>query len=111
MTDHTQSGQTEQLVPKNVDLRKARFRVETISGTVYEGVRLMPGDVVGAEREFDIRASDMEHGSKLEHLLYMVWLAAQRKGYSADFETFVAEVQELDVIQSEAAGNPTQPAR
>ena len=115
MTD-TQNGQTEgepdgqQIMPK-VDLRKARFSIETIHGTTFDDIRLMPGDVVGAERQYGMRASEIEAGATLESLLYMVWLASTRKGYPGDFEVFLTELVDFSVESGAETGNPTQPAQ
>lgn len=109
-TQTPEDDQTQQMMPK-VDLRKARFTVSTVHGARFEQIRLMPGDVVAAERKYDIRASEIEDSAKLEHMLYMVWLAARRKDYPSEFEAFLDELEDLDVVTGEGAVNPTQPDR
>lgn len=109
MTD-PQNDDTQKHLPRDkaIDLRKSRFEVELIDGRIIGDVRVMPGDIVGTERQFNIRATDLENGSKLEHMLYMVWLAAKRKGYDGEFEAWVNTVVDLDIKQGGETANPTQ---
>jgi len=114
MTDtqsNEEADQFEQKVPP-VDLRKSLFHVTTVDGTEYRDLKLMPGDIVSAERQYGIRASDLEGGgAKLEHMLWMIWRAAQRKNFTNDFEVFVETVEDLDITTKDGSPiNPTQPA-
>lgn len=69
-----------------------------IDGNNYE-VTPKPGDLVRLERAYDISASSLGEGMKVEHVLFLAWTALHRAGtYTEDFETFldVADVEEDD---------------
>lgn len=94
-----------------MDFGKSRFTITTTSNEQFADLKLMPGDIVAAEREYNVKASDLEHGASMEIILFMVWRAAKRKNYGGDYEKFLDEVEELNIDSGAAQGNPTQPAQ
>lgn len=94
-----------------IDFGKSRFEIKTLSGVEYKDIKLMPGDVVAAERKYEMKAAELEGGASMEVVLFMVWRAAKRKGYEYDYERFLDEVEELDIQSGAEQGNPTQLAQ
>jgi hypothetical protein len=91
-----------------LDLQKSRFAVTMESGDTYPDLRIMPGDIVKTERRYDIGGTEMQSNPRFEWVLYMLWMSAKRRGYTADFETFVDSVTGLD-ITSDTQPLPTAP--
>ena len=109
--------QTEHVAPSDpaptpIDIRASRFRVTTVTGAAYEGVKILPGHIVAAEREYKVRATDIEDGTvPFEVQLYMIWKATRNAGYPDDFDKFLDEVEGVEIVEIVAGTvNPTQPA-
>lgn len=89
-----------------VDLSKARMSVVMVGGDRYDDVRLMPGDVVKMERHYEVKVA--EGPTSFECTLYMVWMAAKRKGYAGEFEVFLETLEDLGITSG--TSTPTPPA-
>ena len=92
-----------------VDLAAASFTVRLVDGREFARLRIMPGDIVKTERQYDIAAGALEHGAKLEWSLYMLWMSARRRGYEADFDTWIEQVEVMDVVSAPPV--PSDPAQ
>lgn len=88
--------------------QKVTMALDMVDGAHYD-VRIMPGDIVRTERQFDISATQIDADPKLEHMLYMAWLAAKRHGYPGDFDAFCDGVENVDVQQGAAVPSPPAP--
>lgn len=87
-----------------------KLRVTTNEGTTYE-VATNLFTIVAMERKFKIRASDLEHGVAMEHMVFMAYEASKQAGVpvSPVFDDFIKTLADVEVIESDA-GNPTDPA-
>jgi|TARA_Y100000389_G_scaffold100561_1_gene97288 hypothetical protein len=72
-------------------------------GTKLE-VNIKPGDIVKFERKFDIPVSKLQEEQRYEWLLYLAWLGAKRNGVTDDYDTWIDQVDDLDI--SGASDNP-----
>ena len=67
-------------------------------------VNIKPGDIVKLERKFDIPVSKLQEEQRYEWLLYLAWLGAKRNGVTDDYDTWIDQVDDLDI--SGASDNP-----
>tara|TARA_R100000742_G_C4277472_1_gene99387 strand:+ start:1802 stop:2056 length:255 start_codon:yes stop_codon:yes gene_type:complete len=65
-------------------------------GTKFE-VKIKPGDIVQFERKFDVPISKLNDEQRYEWLLYLAWLASKRNGVTEDYDTWMVQVEELDI--------------
>jgi len=72
-------------------------------GTKLE-VKIKPGDIVKFERKFDVAVSKLQEEQRYEWLLYLAWLGAKRNGVTDDYDTWIDQVDDLDI--SGASDNP-----
>jgi len=72
-------------------------------GTKLE-VNIKPGDIVKFERKFDVAVSRLQEEQRYEWLLYLAWLGAKRNGVTDDYDTWIDQVDDLDI--SGASDNP-----
>ena len=72
-------------------------------GTKLE-VNIKPGDIVKFERKFDVAVSKLQEEQRYEWLLYLAWLGAKRNGVTDDYDTWIDQVDDLDI--SGASDNP-----
>lgn len=72
-------------------------------GTKLE-VSIKPGDIVKFERKFDVAVSKLQEEQRYEWLLYLAWLGAKRNGVTDDYDTWIDQVDDLDI--SGASDNP-----
>ncbi len=72
-------------------------------GTKLE-VKLKPGVIVKFERKFDVPVSKLQEEQRYEWLLYLAWLGAKRNGVTDDYDTWIDQVDDLDI--SGASDNP-----
>ena len=72
-------------------------------GTKLE-VSIKPGDIVKFERKFDVAVSRLQEEQRYEWLLYLAWLGAKRNGVTDDYDTWIDQVDDLDI--SGASDNP-----
>lgn len=65
--------------------------------------------IVGLERKFKIRASDLVDGIALEHLAYLAYECSKQQGVvvSPVFDDFIKQVVKIDIVESLKA-NPTE---
>jgi|TARA_R110000751_G_scaffold86170_2_gene171636 hypothetical protein len=68
-------------------------------GTKLE-INIKPGDIVKFERKFDIPVSKLQEEQRYEWLLYLAWLGVKRNGVTDDYDTWIDQVDELDVTGS-----------
>ena len=67
-------------------------------------VKIKPGDIVKFERKFDVPVSKLQEEQRYEWLLYLAWLGAKRNGVTDDYDTWIDQVDDLDI--SGASDNP-----
>ena len=67
-------------------------------------VKRKPGDIVKFERKFDVPVSKLQEEQRYEWLLYLAWLGAKRNGVTDDYDTWIDQVDDLDI--SGASDNP-----
>lgn len=80
---------------------KIRYVAE---GTAYE-VTTTLATIVAWERRFKRKASEMAQAAGIEDLAYMAWEAAKAAKIvvPGSFDTFVEQLEEIDVVAEEAA--------
>jgi shikimate kinase len=88
-----------------------KLRVTTNEGVTYD-VATNLFTIVAMERKFKIRASDLEHGVAMEHMVYMAYEASKQAGVTVSpvFDDFIKTLADVEVIESEP-GNPTDPVQ
>lgn len=86
------------------------LRVTTNEGVAYD-VQTNLFTIVAMERKFKIRASDLEHGVAMEHMVFMAYEASKAAGVpvSPVFDDFIKTLANVEVIETEPE-NPTDPA-
>lgn len=65
--------------------------------------------IVGLERKFKIRASDLVDGIALEHLAFLAYECSKHSGVAVSpvFDDFIKNVVAIDIVETEKP-NPTE---
>lgn len=88
-------------------------RVVMTDGTTYADVKMVPGDIVALERQYGIRAPELnENTAGLEHFLFLAWRPLHRTGRTGlSFDEFCDQVEDIDLDKMTAnpALSPTPP--
>ncbi len=88
---------------------KKKATVTLEDGTVFAGVRIMPGDVVRFERHFGVRIESVSGNELMEHALFLGWSPLNRKGMTPlTFDEFCDVVESVD-ISADGEASPTDP--
>jgi len=90
-------------------------RVVMTDGTTYVDVKMIPGDLVALERQFGIRAPQLQkEQAGLEHYCFMAWRPLHRTGKTGlSFDEFCDQVEDIDIEEMTAntklSAGPTPP--
>lgn len=87
---------------------KVRWKVDGESRNVEVSTTL--ATIVAWERQFRRKASDMGSGIGIEDILFLAWhQLSSLKMDGRDFESWMPDVEDVEVVESGDAGPPTKP--
>jgi hypothetical protein len=88
--------------------------VEMADGTLFEGIRVIPFDVVRLEREYSMSLAkvtgEQGPGLLMEHAMFLAWSALTRlKLWTGDLDEFMEQVAEVAEPEEQESPSPPGP--